>query len=103
MNSKHDLVDFAENFGKGIGNSTRFKIFVLLGCGSHTVSEIAEQLKISQSAASQHLLVLKNGRLIYKEKQAQYVYYALDIDYIVKGLKGITEILESKAKKGGKK
>ena|ERR1700683_1943665 len=99
MNQKYDVVTFAENFGKGIGNTTRFKMLAMLARGPRTVGELAEQLEISQSTASQHLLVLKNGQLVLNEKRGQFVYYALDFDYMVAGLKGITEILESKTKK----
>ena len=100
MNKYNDLVTFAENFGKGIGHNTRFKMLAMLAAGPQTVGELAERLEISQSTASQHLLVLKNGQLVHKEKRGQFVYYALDCDYMVNGLKGITEVLESKAKKG---
>jgi ArsR family transcriptional regulator len=103
MSQKYDVVTFAENFGKGIGNTTRFKMLAMLARGPRTVGELAEQLEISQSTASQHLLVLKNGQLVQKEKRGQFVYYALDVDYMVEGLKGITEILESKAKKWSSK
>jgi DNA-binding transcriptional ArsR family regulator len=48
-------------------------------------------------------LVLKNGQLVHKEKRGQFVYYALDVDYMIAGLKGITEILESTTKKRSNK
>jgi DNA-binding transcriptional ArsR family regulator len=103
MNQKYDVVAFAENFGKGIGNNTRFKMLAMLARGPRTVGELAEHLEISQSTASQHLLVLKNGQLVHKEKRGQFVYYALDVDYMIAGLKGITEILESTTKKRSNK
>ena len=99
MNDADEIITFSENFGKGIGNSTRFKMLSLLADGPHTVGEIADHLNISQSTASQHLLVLKNGRLITNEKRGLYVYYSLDVEYMLKGLKGITAILEKKALK----
>src|ERR1700691_3849941 len=103
MTRKADLVTFAENFGKGIGHNTRFKMLTMLAAGPHTVGELAERLDITQSTASQHLLVLKNGQLVNKEKRGQFVYYALDFDYMIAGLKGITEILESTTKKRSNK
>ena len=99
MDNADEIMTFSENFGKGIGNSTRFKILNFLAGGPHTVGEIADHLNISQSTASQHLLVLKNGQLITNEKRGLYVYYSLDVEYMLKGLKGITAILEKKSLK----
>jgi DNA-binding transcriptional ArsR family regulator len=59
-------------------------------------AELELPLNISQSTASQHLLVLKNGQLITNEKRGLYVYYSLGFEYMLKGLKGITAILEKK-------
>ena len=99
MDNADDILLFSENFGKGIGNSTRFKMLSFLADGPRTVGEIADHLTISQSTASQHLLVLKNAQLIMKEKRGLYVYYSLDVEYMLKGLKGITAILENKSLK----
>jgi ArsR family transcriptional regulator len=97
MDNADDILTFSENFGKGIGNSTRFKMLTFLAGGPRSVGEIADHLNISQSTASQHLLVLKNGQLITNEKRGLYVYYSLDVEYMLKGLKGITAILEKKS------
>jgi len=67
-----------------------------LAGGPFTVREIAKHLKISQSTASQHLLVLKNGKLVHAEKQDQFVYFGRDIEYLIEGLKGWTDVLETK-------
>ncbi len=99
MKNDPNYAQFAENFGKGISNSIRFKILTLLSKNSMTVSELVEKTGALQSTVSQHLLVLKNGQLITSEKKGQYVYYALNFDYMITGLKGLTAILENKASK----
>lgn len=90
---------FAKNLGKGISNYLRFRILTLLMKSQLTVSELVEQTGALQSAVSQHLLVLKNGQLITSEKKGQYVYYSLNFNYMISGLKGLTSILEAKAPK----
>ncbi len=99
MKDDQNYIQFAENFGKGISNTIRFKILTLLSKNQMTVSELVEKTGALQSTVSQHLLVLKNGQLITSEKKGQYVYYSLNFDYMITGLKGITALLENKASK----
>ncbi len=99
MKENQNYAQFAENFGKGISNTIRFKILTLLSKNSMTVSELVEKTGALQSTVSQHLLVLKNGQLITSEKKGQYVYYSLNFDYMIAGLKGLTAILENKVSK----
>jgi ArsR family transcriptional regulator, arsenate/arsenite/antimonite-responsive transcriptional repressor len=94
--NKHELVAFAEDFGKGIGHKSRFAILTMLSGGPRTVTEISEHLKASQSTTSQHLSVLKHSHLIESEKRGQFVYYTLNLDYMLSGLKGLVETLEAK-------
>ena len=103
MKDDPNYIQFAENFGKGFSNTTRFKILTLLSKNQMTVSEIVEKTGALQSTISQHLLVLKNGQLIVSEKKGQYVYYSLNFDYMITGLKGLTALLENKASKEIKK
>ena len=44
MDSADDILLFSENFGKGIGNSMRFKMLNFLARGPRTVGEIADHL-----------------------------------------------------------
>ena len=99
MKDDPNYIQFAENFGKGISNPIRFRILTLLSINQMTVSEIVEKTGALQSTVSQHLLVLKNGQLITSEKKGQYVYYALNVDYLITGLKGVTAILVKNASK----
>ena len=100
-----DILAFAENYGKGIGNKTRFKILRSLAEGELTVGQIAALVRISQPTASQQLKVLKAGQFVKDQKRGQHVYYALNYDYIVSGLKQLVAALESAhdkpTKKGG--
>ena len=93
-----DILAFAENYGKSIGNKTRFQILKSLAEGERTVGQIAALVGISQPTASQHLKLLKAGQFVRDQKKGQYVYYA-------SGLKRLVAALESAhdkpIKKGG--
>ena len=99
MMNSDELIAFSEEFGKGIGHRTRFKMLILLSQEPCTVGEIAERLRISQPTASQHLKLLKAGKLISGDKRGQHMYYSLNYDYLVNGLKQIVVSLESKSEK----
>jgi DNA-binding transcriptional ArsR family regulator len=97
--NKEALIEFSQNFGKGIGHPLRFKLLMYLVDGPHTVNDIALHLVASQSTTSQHLLVLKNANLIKNDKQGMHVYYSLNYSYITTGLEGMTETIKYKASK----
>jgi len=100
-----EILAFAESFGKGIGNKIRFQILKALAEGELTVGQIAAIVGISQPTASQHLKLLKAGQFVTDQKRGQHVYYALNYDYILSGLKRLVTALESAhdkpIKKGG--
>lgn len=57
---------------------TRIEIVEVLKKQALSVGEIAEAVRVSQSAASQHLRVLKDAGLVTAERQGYFVYYSLD-------------------------
>ncbi len=97
MKRRDEMMAFSHNFGKGICNTNRCKILLLLAEGSCTVGEIAERIGISQPTASQHLKLLRSEKLISDEKRGQHVYYSVDYSYLLKGLRQIVSALETKS------
>lgn len=78
----HKIADMAEVF-KSMGEPNRIRIigFIASGQGQNfSVSDIADWLKISQPAASQHLKNLKNIGLLNPNRNGFHVYYKLDIE-----------------------
>ena len=76
---------------KALGDPNRLRIIRMLASNminTLTVSELAEKLNITQPAASQHIKVLKNIRLLEPHKEGYRVYYQINLD-------AITEIKES--------
>jgi DNA-binding transcriptional ArsR family regulator len=55
----------------------RLKIVRFLAGGTHTVTEITDELKIKPLNVSHHLSVLKNAGLIRGTKRGRFVDYAL--------------------------
>ena len=88
------LFDLAELF-KIFGDSTRIKIlFALLG-RELSVGDIAEVLKMTQSAISHQLRVLKANGLVRFRREGKSLFYALSDDHVSKilnmGLEHIEE------------
>jgi DNA-binding transcriptional ArsR family regulator len=73
----------AESF-KVISVESRVKIIEMLKAGPLSVNTMAEALGISQSAASQHLRVLKQAGLVADERKGYHIYYSLNKDKLNK-------------------
>lgn len=67
--------DAAADLLKALANPQRLRILCLLIEGERNVSQINEQVPLSQSALSQHLAVLREKGLVDTRKQAQTVFY----------------------------
>ena len=61
-----------------LGDLTRRRIFELVGARPRTVVEITRELTVSQSAVSQHLKVLREGRLVRAEPRGASNVYHID-------------------------
>ncbi len=84
-----------EKLGKGIGNANRYRILEVLMRGSRTVGEVAASTKLPQPAVSQSLKVLKSANLVVDERRGQEVYYSVNVAYMAKLLKKLTEDVEA--------
>ena len=70
------------DFFKVLGDNTRLKILNTIMKHELSVGEIATTLKMSDSAISHQLRVLKNSRLVRSRKEGKEVYYSLDDDHV---------------------
>ena len=77
------LYDLAELF-KIFGDSTRVKILGVLSEAEVCVCDLAQILKVSQSAVSHQLRVLKQARLVNFRKEGKVVFYSLADDHVRK-------------------
>jgi len=75
------LYDVSELF-KNFSDSTRIRILYSLFEKEMNVSEIAESLKMNQSAISHQLRFLKNSKLIKNRREGKTIYYSLADDHV---------------------
>ncbi len=68
---------------KAMGDETRIKIMHALVKQELCVCELTELVRMSQSAVSHQLRVLRNLRLVKRRKEGKQVYYSLDDEHIV--------------------
>lgn len=75
------LYDLAELF-KVFGDSTRIRILYALFERELCVCDIAGILKLSQTAVSHQLRVLKASKLVKSRRDGKIVFYSLDDDHV---------------------
>jgi DNA-binding transcriptional ArsR family regulator len=63
---------------KSLSNENRLMILCCLIDGEKSVSELNQQVDLSQSALSQHLASLRDGDLVSTRREAQTIYYSLN-------------------------
>ena len=68
---------------KGLGDPTRLKIIYVLSHSDLCVCDISTLLKVSQSAISHQLKVLRDLNLVKFEKKGKLVIYSLDDSHVL--------------------
>ena len=77
------LCDVAEMF-KVFGDITRTKILSALFEAELCVCDISEIVKMSTSAVSHQLRILRQTKIVKSRRQGKEIYYSLDDDHISK-------------------
>lgn len=93
--STHKLKDAmkqAAELFKILSVDKRIEIIELLKVEPKSVNAIAEALRITQSAVSQHLRVLKSVGLVKDERQGYWIFYSLDRDVLEECRKRLNRI-----------
>lgn len=82
--SEDDILFFQEGAAKAaallrtVGNEHRLLVLCLLiGQGEMTVGELLAQVKLSQSALSQHLAKMRDEGLVVYRREAQTLHYRI--------------------------
>ena len=78
---EEELYDLAELF-KVFGDSTRIRILFALFEKELCVSELAENLQMTQSAISHQLKILKQARLVGVRREGKLSVYFLKDDHV---------------------
>ncbi|GLS92561.1 transcriptional regulator [Psychromonas marina] len=74
----HDKASEVSELLKLMAHKDRMVVLCLLSGGEMGVSELREHTKLSQSAFSQHLGVLRKNNLVKIRKESQQVFYSID-------------------------
>lgn len=84
-----------------LADPRRILILYALAEQPRNVSEIAEAIKISQPAASRHLNLLKERRMVRAQREGQAVVYQLADERTIQALDLLREILSDTLKSRG--
>ncbi len=89
-----DSVKKASMILRAVNHKIRRRIIELLEeYKKMTVTEIFIKLRIEQSAASQHLAILRNEGIVFTERDGKYIHYSLNferIDEVMRFVKSLT-------------
>jgi ArsR family transcriptional regulator len=89
-----DVSGLAETF-KALGDPTRVRILDALSHGELCVCDLAALVRMSESAVSHQLRVLRNLRIVKPRRDGRMVFYALDDRHIItlfrQGLRHVQE------------
>ena len=72
---------------KLFGDETRLRILTCLLDGEMSVSSVATQLEMTQSAISHQLSTLRRSKLIRARREGKTVFYSLDDEHVEEILK----------------
>jgi ArsR family transcriptional regulator, virulence genes transcriptional regulator len=72
---------------KALSNQVRLMLVCRLSEGEKSVGELQDFVKLSQSAVSQHLALLREHKLVATRRDGQSVYYRLSSDDAVAVIK----------------
>lgn len=76
MPDEEEISDLSDLF-KVFGDSTRLKIMFVLFESEVCVCDLAELLKMTQSAISHQLKVLKQSKLVTSRREGKSIFYSL--------------------------
>jgi len=74
---KNKAIAEAANILKALANSNRLQVLYLIAEEELSVGYIEKAVKLSQSALSQHLAVLRSYDIVQTRRAAQTIYYKL--------------------------
>jgi len=94
--SEDVVYELSETF-KVLGDPTRIKILHALNEKELCVCDLSELLKMSSSAVSHQLRVLRNHKLVKHRKEGRSVYYSLDDEHVMCLFgQGLSHVLEDR-------
>ena len=90
-----ELNDLARGFGL-LSNPTRLGILRALAAGPKNVTALCDTLRLKQPIASNHLGLLRMGRLVIGTRKGKSVIYACNADRLKELAAGIATLTRKK-------
>lgn len=81
------------NLFKALNDPTRRKILQMLQDKDLSAGEIAEEFDISKPSISHHLDILRQAKLIDRERDGQYIRYSINTTVLEEAANWFLEIL----------
>jgi DNA-binding transcriptional ArsR family regulator len=83
---KQEIIQLEADFCAALSDPTRIFILYALNESSQNVTELTNELAISQPTTSRHLKVLRERGLVYTERQGTVITYHLTDQRIIQAL-----------------
>lgn len=80
---------------RALSDENRLRILLFLGQGKRSVSQIVEELGLSQPLVSHHLRELKRTLLVEVERKGPFVFYWMDRPDVIELLNQLGSLAES--------
>lgn len=78
-----------------LSNPKRVEVVLELASGEQSVTKLAHQVDLSQSALSQHLAKMRDAGVVKARRHGLVVYYRLAMPELIGLLKEVTRFLEA--------
>lgn len=82
----------ASDFLKSLANPSRLRILCLIMEGERPVGDLADAIGINQSAASQHLALMRREGLVKSRRDGQTIFYQLADKNVSKTLRLLSDL-----------
>lgn len=89
----NDHLDPIAILAKSLADENRLRILLCVFGGKKSVSQIVEELKLSQPLVSHHLKELKRTLLVNVERSGPFIYYEIADKRIIDILKHLDELV----------
>ena len=96
--SKDQLFAAWADIAKGLSSPKRIELLDVLAQGERSVEALAGETHLKVTNASAHLLALKRARLVESRKEAQFVFYRLADDGVVRVLREIQALARARVR-----
>jgi DNA-binding transcriptional ArsR family regulator len=93
-----EITQLHANICSGLADPRRILILYALAERPHNVSELADELSISQPATSRHLMILRERGMVAAQRDGQAVIYQLADERVIQALDLLRGVLADKLK-----